>query len=127
MSMSGYTGSGPDRTQPNTLLASIGIQYLPGLYSGPVTMFANHPTTTGLSSVTFEGGYTVGPVNGVTGGSNTITASLSAGPVAIAQERGSGRAYVWGDEWVEYDSEWQSMPQIRQFWIDVLGWLEHLR
>jgi hypothetical protein len=127
MSMTGYTGSGPDRTQPNTLLASIGIQYLPGLYDGPVTMFANHPTTAGLTSVTFQGGYTVGPVDAVTGGVNTVTASLSAGPVGMAQERGSGRAYAWGDEWVEYDSEWQSMPQIRQFWIDVLGWLEHLR
>ena len=63
----------------------------------------------------------------MTGGINTVTASLSAGPVAIAQERGSGRALAWGDEWVEYDSEWQSMPQIRQFWVDVLGWLEHLR
>jgi hypothetical protein len=127
MSMTGYTGAGPDQTQPNTLLASIGIQYLPGLYSGPVTMFASHPTTSGLTSVTFLGGYTVGPVAGITGGVDTVTASLSAGPVAIAQERGLGRVYAWGDEWVEYDSEWASIPQIRQFWVDVLGWLEHLR
>jgi hypothetical protein len=127
MSMSGYTGSGPDRAQPNTLLASIGLQYVTPLSSGPVTMFVDHPTTTGLTSVTFEGGYLVGAVDGGTGGNNTVTASLTAGPVGMAQERGAGRVYVWGDEWVEYDSEWQSMPQIRQYWIDVLGWLERLR
>jgi hypothetical protein len=127
MSMSGYTGSGPDLTRPNTLLAPFGIQYLPGLYSGPVTTFAVHPTTTGLTSVTFEGGYTVGLVDGGVGGTDAVTASLPAGPVGIAQERGDGRLYVWGDEWVEYDSEWQSNPEIREFWIDVLGWLEFLR
>jgi hypothetical protein len=90
-------------------------------------MFVTHPTTTGLTSVTFEGAYGVGAVDGGTGGANTVTASLTSGPVGIAQERGAGRVYVWGDEWVEYDSEWQSIPQIRVFWLDVLGWLEHLR
>ncbi|HLK36985.1 MAG TPA: hypothetical protein VKU41_09570, partial [Polyangiaceae bacterium] len=127
MSMTDYTGSGPDRTQPNTLLASIGLQYLPGLLNGPVTMFVTHPTNAGLTSVTFQGGYAVGPVSGISGGVNTVTANLTAGPAVIAQERGNGRVFAWGDEWVEYDSEWQSIPEIRQFWIDVLGWLEHLR
>jgi hypothetical protein len=125
MSMSGYTGGGEDYLRPNSLLESFGLRYLPGLYSGPVTSFVPHPVTMGLSAVTFSGGYRVGEIGGVVGGMNTVTATLAAGPVEIVQERGSGRVVVWGDEWVEFDSEWQSMPMIEQFWIDVLGWLVH--
>jgi hypothetical protein len=127
MSMSGYTGGGEDVTRPNTLLAAIGLQYLPGLQNGPVTSFAAHPVTMGLSSVTFSGGYLVGEVAGVSGGMNTVTATLSAGPVEIVQVRSNGRVVVWGDEWVEFDSEWQAMPMIQQFWVNVLGWLVHRR
>jgi hypothetical protein len=77
--------------------------------------------------VTFSGGYTLAEVAGVTGGTDTVVASLAFGPVGMAQTRGSGRVYVWGDEWVTFDSEWSTMPMIKQFWVNALGWLERLR
>jgi hypothetical protein len=36
---------------------------------------------------------------------------------------GSGRAFVWGDEWIEFDSEWMAIPQIPQLWVQVFSWL----
>jgi hypothetical protein len=123
-SMTGYTGAGPDYSRPNLLLAEFGIQYLPGLLNGPVTMFYTHPITAGLSSVTFLGGYQIA-LTPVAGGTSTVTATLSGGPVEVAAERGSGRVVSWGDEWVQFDSEWQTNPMIRQFWVDILGWLVH--
>jgi hypothetical protein len=125
MSMSGYTGSGADYQRPNTLLAPLGLAYLPGLVSGPVVNFATHPVTDGLSSVTFNGGYLVSELPGASGGIDTVTATLAGAAAEIVQERGAGRIVVWGDEWVEFDSEWQAMPMISQFWVDILDWLIH--
>ena len=34
-----------------------------------------------------------------------------------------GRAFVWGDEWIEYDSEWSSMPRIPELWLQVFAWI----
>ena len=39
------------------LLAPFSVAYTGGLLNGPVTTFATHPITTGLTSVTFNGGY----------------------------------------------------------------------
>jgi hypothetical protein len=122
MVMTGYTGGGEDRTRPNSLLAAIGLEYLPGLHNGPVTSFEVHPLTTGLTSVTFQGGYLVGEVAGVPG-ANTVVARLSVGPAGIAQERGAGRVFVWGDEWIQFDSEWTTLPEINQLWVNVMTWL----
>jgi hypothetical protein len=35
--------------------------------------------------------------------------------------------FVWGDEWITFDSQWSSMPMIKTFWVHILGWLEGLR
>ena len=122
MAMTGHTGGGEDRTRPNSLLATIGLEYLPGLHSGPVTSFEAHPLTTGLTSVTFQGGYLVAEVAGVPG-ANTVVARLPVGPAGIAQERGEGRVFVWGDEWIQFDSEWTTLPEINQLWVNVMSWL----
>ncbi len=41
----------------------------------------------------------------------------------MAQERGSGKIFVWGDEWVEYDSEWKALPEITPLWVNIFEWI----
>jgi hypothetical protein len=36
---------------------------------------------------------------------------------------GAGHGFVWGDEWIEFDSEWSAMPQIPQLWLQVFTWI----
>lgn len=122
MSMTGYTGSPAPDFYTNTLLAPFGLAYQPGLYTEPVTIFANHPVTVGLTSVTFAGGYLVKD-SGSSAGKSSVIGSISAGPVAYAHERGKGRAVVWGDEWIEFDSEWKTLPEIQKLWVNIIGWL----
>jgi hypothetical protein len=37
----------------------------------------------------------------------------------------NGHVFVWGDEWVTYDSEWTGHPdyQVERFWQNALKWL----
>jgi hypothetical protein len=120
MSLNGHTG-GADLARGNALLVEFGVEHLAGLRSGSVTTFAAHPLTTGLTSVTFSGGYRLGNLPSSEG--SVTVAEITDGPVGLALVRGSGRAFVWGDEWVEFDSEWQSLPDIKRFWVNSLGWL----
>jgi hypothetical protein len=122
LAMTGYDGSGADRTRPNGLFAGLGIEYLPELRNGPVTMFEAHPLTEGLRSVTFAGGYRVGELAGAPGTRMTV-ARLPDGAAGVAVELGEGRAFIWGDEWIQFDSEWSTMPEITQLWVNALGWL----
>ena len=122
VSMTGYTGAPAPDFYTNTLLAPFGLEYQPGLYSEPVTMFANHPVTVGITSVTFDGGYSVKDL-GPSGGTSTVIGSISADPVAFAHERAKGRAVVWGDEWIEFDSEWESLPEIEKLWVNIIAWI----
>lgn len=127
MSMTGYSGAAVDRLNPNSLLNELGLGYVDGLRSGPVTMFVPHATTSSLTSITFAGGFRVEVLPGPLAATSTVVALLPDGPAAVAAERGSGRVFVWGDEWVQFDSEWSSMPEIPRFWANVLGWLRHFR
>ncbi|MFO0724462.1 MAG: DUF4350 domain-containing protein [Myxococcota bacterium] len=125
--LSGYTGAATDYSRPNDLLATLNLTIRPGLYSGPVTSFIPHATTASITTMTFSGGYNVSAV-----GSSTVNpislevARLSSGPVAIAALRGEGRVFLWGDEWIEFDSEWQTL-NVAQFWANILGWVSHAR
>jgi len=122
MSMTGYSGAGEDRLRPNALLAGLGVEYLAELRSGPVTMFDPHPLTAGLSSVTFAGGYRIAEIPSGAG-TRTTVARLVDGAAGVAVELGDGRAFVWGDEWIQFDSEWSTMPEITRFWVNTLNWL----
>lgn len=126
VSMSGYSGGPADVTRPNSLLVEVGGAYGGALASGPVTRFNPHPLTTGIGSITFLGGFGVTAMPTV--GTSTVVARLpDARPAGIAFERGRGRVFMWGDEWIEFDSEWRQMPQIAVFWGNILGWLAHFR
>lgn len=127
-SMSGYDNDTTDDWHANSLLAPIGVAYSGPLLSGPVTSFAAHPITAGLTSITFDGGYAISDLGGTastrtpiaflpaSGGSGTVT-------VGFAAQLGSGRAFVWGDEWIEFDSEWSKLPEIKQFWVQIFTWI----
>lgn len=121
MAMTGHTAD-PTMAQswPNTLLAPFELGYEGALLSGPVTDFAVHPITTGLTSVTFAGGFAVFEASPNV---SDVVATLPAGPVARARGFGDGKVFVWGDEWIEYDSEWSTLPEITQLWVNTLAWL----
>jgi hypothetical protein len=127
MVMSGYTGNQSDLDNPNSLVADLGLTFTPGLESGPVTMFVPHPLTTGITSMTFSGGFRVVSQAPVDGETDTVVANLTSGPVGVAQDRALGRVFLWGDEWITFDSQWTTMPQVKTFWVNILGWLGHFR
>jgi hypothetical protein len=121
MSMTGHT-SDPSIAQvrPNAILGEFGIAYQGALLNGPVTDFLAHPIGAGLTSVTFAGGFEVAETMA---GTTDVVAQLPSAPIARAREVGDGKVFVWGDEWIEYDSEWSSMPEIHQLWVNALDWL----
>lgn len=124
--MSGYKDDTTQDWHANSLLAPIGLAYAMPRVWGPVTQFAAHPITTGLTSVTFTGGYIISEVAGGTGTLTPIGFLPNNGGtvnVAYAVQMGMGRGFVFGDEWIEYDSEWSAMPQIPQLWLQVFTWI----
>ncbi|MEZ4450233.1 MAG: putative metal-binding motif-containing protein [Nannocystaceae bacterium] len=124
MSMTGFINNQTNADVTNSLITSIGLTYntSKGWFDGPVTMFANHPITMGLTSISYYGGLYVNLTNDGVGVNQTIM-TMSQGPVGVVQERKAGRAFVFGDEWVEFDSEWQNIPQVKQFWVQTLKWV----
>ena len=125
VSMSGYVNNTVVDWHANSLLAPLAVAYGGPLLSGPVTRFAVHPVTAGLTSVTFLGGYEVTDSGG-SASTRTPIAFLpdATGTVAgVAVEMGKGRAVVWGDEWIEFDSEWSTLPEIAQLWVQLFGFI----
>ncbi len=106
---------------PHSILGAFGLEYQGALLDGPVTDFMPHPITVGITSVTFLGGFSV--VELVPGSSDVIGQLPGPIPVARTQEHGAGKVFVWGDEWIEYDSEWTTLPQITQLWTNIFAWL----
>ncbi|MDC0671262.1 hypothetical protein [Nannocystis radixulma] len=124
MSMTGHTNNQTVVDRPNSIISSMGLSYnaSQGFFSGPVTNWTPHPLTDGITSVSFYGGLYVDIVDdGV--GMNTVVGTLPQGPVAVAQVRNDGKLFIFGDEWIEFDSEWQQIPQIKQFWVNILAYL----
>lgn len=125
-SMTGYDDNTTDDWRVNSLLSQLGLAYRGDRVWGPVMDFAANPITAGLTSVTFTGGY---PVADLGSGTSTLTplAFVSANgarvPVAYAVQMGTGHAFVWGDEWIEFDSEWSALPQIPKLWLQIFSWI----
>lgn len=123
VAMSGYDNKTFDDWHANSLLAPLGVAYAGPLISGPVSDFAGHPITDGLTSVVFEGGYAIDDL-GSAGSSRTPIAFLpgEGGDVNVgyAIQMGAGRAFVWGDEWIEFLSKGPDFPP--QLWVQGFGW-----
>jgi len=126
VSMTGYDWSGSDATRPNGILTGLGATYDTGVRpNAPVTDWdATHPIAKDMTSVTFAGGYAVKPL---TGFSTKTVARQSGSPVGVAVEIDLGRVFVWGDEWIEYDSEWSTLPTVPKLWANILTWLGQKR
>ncbi|HVH40994.1 MAG TPA: hypothetical protein VM925_01585 [Labilithrix sp.] len=122
VSMSGYLNAPEVDFRANALLAPLGVAYAGARFDGPITQFVPHPITQGLTSITFLGGYAVEPIDDVT---STRTAIASEGDrnVGYTVELGQGRAFVWGDEWIQHDSEWATLVEIQQLWLQIFAWL----
>ena len=123
--MSGYHDDTSIDWRANSLLAPLGVAYSGDRVWGPVMKFAPHAMTAGLTSVTFTGGYPVSDLGGVTS-TRTPIAFIPGTPektVGSAVQMGAGHAFVWGDEWIEFDSEWSAYPQIPQLWVQVFAWI----
>jgi len=122
-SMSGYTGGSSDVTRPDSLLAPYGIQY--GTFFGSsinVAAITPHPTMTHVDFIHFYGGFSV--VADADAGTTTIIGMLDATNAGlVARSYGSGRVVVWGDEWIEYDSEFSTNPSNQRFWDNTIAWL----
>ena len=125
MSLTGHTNNNTVIDRPNSLIAPMGLSYngSQGFFSGPVTQWLKpHPITEGINSVSFFGGLYINIVeDGL--GTNTVIGTLPQGPVAVAQERKGGKLFIFGDEWIAFDSQWQQLPEIKKFWANSLGWL----
>jgi hypothetical protein len=124
MSLTGHVNNNTVIDRPNSIIKPMGLGYngSKGFFSGPVTQWAMHPITEGITSVSFYGGLYVDIVDDGLGVNQTI-GTLPQGPVAVAQVRKNGKLFIFGDEWIEFDSEWQNIPQIKKFWANSLGWL----
>jgi hypothetical protein len=125
-SLSGYSNDPSQDWHGNTLLAPLQVAYSQSVINGPVTDFATHPITVGLTSVTFLGGYPIADLGGTASTRTPIAFLPGTGgnvPVGYAVQMSQGRAFVWGDEWIEFDSEWSTIPEIKQLWVQVFAWI----
>jgi len=128
IALAGFVNDSADVQPPSSLLAALPIRYTPGLIALDVLThisdFSAHPTTAGLASVPFFGGYHVA-LTGTCDGDTQVIASLDRDPVAAACQHGAGRVYVWGDEWVDYSSQWDGKTDAPRFWKNAIDWLTH--
>jgi len=128
MVMTGHdSGSTADRHV--SLLTALGPSFdlSAGPINGPAVLVA-HPTT-----ATADGTGTLPPISFFGGLRTTVPAALAADivPIAVigsvtvgvAGPLGMGHVLLFGDEWIEFDSEWSAMPSIVQFWLNTVRWL----
>lgn len=126
MTLIGY-GSPDERTNVNQLLDPLGVSYgetqilaKDGSVTRPVTNWFEHPTTEGVTRIGVDNGY---PVLGA----GTVIAEEDEHVVARAVVHSEGRAFVWGDEWITYNSEWEGDAaadyQVERLWVSVIKWL----
>jgi hypothetical protein len=123
ISLTGFMLDSYNPTFTNDLLFPFSVAYTGSLFDGPITVFDPHPITAGLTSVTFNGGYAISDLGGTGSTRTPIAFHSTTQPVGYAITLGAGRAFVWGDEWIEYDSEWSTNPQIKQLWVNIFAWL----
>ncbi len=125
MTLIGYSDSG-EAHNVNRLLASFGMSYTDQQILGkgnmastiPITMWTPHPVDDMVTQVGIDNGY---PVQGI---GDTI-ATGGGFDLAKVQNVGKGHVFLWGDEWVTYNSEWNDHPdyQVQRFWLNSIKWL----
>jgi hypothetical protein len=124
VSLTGWDNDTTDDWHGNSLLAPLALAYSGPLLSGPVTKLAAHPITAGLTSVVFEGGYAISDLGGQASTRTPIASLATDGgdvEVGYAVQLGTGRAFVWGDEWIEFPSKGAMFPP--ELWLQAFAWL----
>jgi hypothetical protein len=78
-----------------------------------------HPVTEGVRSIYTDNGVEPSGTGMVVARGSDDRAALEVLQVE------NGRAVVWGDEWITYDSEWTDVEdqQVELFWLNMLKWL----
>lgn len=135
MTLIGYSGAN-EADSVNTLLSGFGVSYgtadvmqatctptpIPFVcgmrLSKAVVEWQTHPISTGVTQVGMDNGK---PVLG----NGTIVATGEGNTLAMAVEADAGKVFVWGDEWITFDSDWSGRPefQLELFWTNALKWL----
>jgi hypothetical protein len=109
----------------NLLLAGFDLHYessqifiRSATLSIPVTEFAAHPITVGVTAVGMDNGYEPR-------GTGTVYAKKNQVNIGIAQEFGKGHVDVWGDEWITYVNQWKDRANydVPRFWLNTIQWL----
>ena len=125
MTLIGYADYREEVDNINRILASFDVGYAstPILQKQqnttvPISDWMTHPTTDGISAVGVDNGYE-------TSGGGTVIATEQSLNVARVTTKGDGKVFVWGDEWISYDSEWEEMTeyQVERFWLNIFKWL----
>ncbi|HEY8944216.1 MAG TPA: hypothetical protein VIM73_08135 [Polyangiaceae bacterium] len=126
MTLAGYSPNRGETDNVNRLLAAFSMSYgtehiLPkgmGNSTVPVTMWNPHPIDMGVTAVGVDNGY---PVMGM----GDVIATGGGYDLGVAQTVGSGHVFAWADEWITYNSEWDSHPdyQVKTFWVNAVKWL----
>lgn len=124
MTLIGYSNAG-EAHNVNRLLAPYGMSYTDqqilqksGANTIPITMWTPHPVDTGVTKVGVDNGY---PVTG----SGMVIAQGGGFDVGMVQDVGKGHVFLWGDEWITYNSEWDGHPdyQVQLLWLNSIKWL----
>ena len=124
MTLIGYATPG-EAANVNRLLQPFGMSYgnaqiLPKTTNStvPITRWVPHPIDLGVTAVGVDNGYAVQ-------GSGTMIAMGGGYNVGNAQEVSKGHVFMWGDEWITYNSEWTLHPdyQVQLFWLNAIKWL----
>lgn len=112
----------------NRLLVPYGMSYeatpilsKSGSKTVPVTHWTTtHPLAKDILRIGVDNGY---PVHG----GDLVAWEPEQGKydVGRATSFGKGHVFVWGDEWITFDSEWKNLSdyQVERFWLNALKWL----
>lgn len=127
MTLTGY-GDTNEMTNSNRLLAPFGMKYGPDAIlkkNGSVTVpiahwTTSHPLAADITKVGVDNGH---PVYG----GDLIAWEPQPGKydVGRATSAEKGHVFVWGDEWITFNSEWKNVAdyQVERFWLNTLKWL----
>lgn len=119
--MNGYA-SEQYRLNANSLIRRLGLAFDS---QGICTVtYAPHPVMEAVPALPADGAYRV-VIDAIQGGSHTLFADTTCGPVGVAHEREQGRVVVWGDEWVAMWTSSTPSADLGRFWTNTFRWLRH--
>lgn len=117
IALTGYYGFPKEQVSINSVLARSGVSFSVIDLVPSVTTFLPHSINAGISEVAFMGGMEINAGNGV-----YPTAKIGRQVVGAVTGRGNGRIYLWGDDWVMFDSGW-SPGHNETWWQNAFAWV----